>query len=316
MKPVNEQFWECLEQLVEHAEIVVERPKGSVHPRFPDTIYPLDYGYLDQTKSSDGSGVDVWIGSEPERELKGIMISVDLFKRDVEVKLALGCSPAEIEQIHAFMNSGAMKVEFIHRKHGTFTDLIRSRRSVREFLSDPIPREMLEAILEAATWAPSAHNRQPWRFVVLTGADYKRKLASEMGAKFYEDLLAGGLSEEEIQRVVSRSRRRIESAPVVVLLCLDATLGDPYPDESRQQAEYLMGVQSVALAGGTLLLAAHAAGLGGVWVCAPLFAPEIVRTALALPEHWEPVGLILLGTPARIPAPRPRAPVSEVALFL
>jgi F420 biosynthesis protein FbiB-like protein len=138
---------------------------------------------------------------------------------------------------------------------GSLQEFIRSRRSVREFLPNPISKEMLETILETATWAPSAHNRQPWRFVVLTGTENKSKLAGKMGAKFSEDLLADGLSEEEVQRVVSRSRRRIELAPVVVLLCLDATLGDQYPDARRQQAEYFMGVQSVAL--GSLSSGSH-----------------------------------------------------------
>jgi nitroreductase len=104
-------------------------------------------------------------------------------------------------------------------------------------------------------------------------------------------------------------------APVAILLCLDATLGDTYGDERRQQSEYLMGVQSVALAGGQLLLAAHAEGLGSVWTCAPLFAPEAARRALELPAHWQPQALLLLGFPATIPPPRPRRPFDEIALF-
>ena len=77
-----------------------------------------------------------------------------------------------------------------------------------------------------------------------------------------------------------------------------------------------MGVQSVALAGGTLLLAAHAEGLGGVWVCAPLFTPDTVRASLDLPSDWVPQGMILLGYPEKVPEPRPRRPVSEVTRFL
>ena len=199
---------------------------------------------------------------------------------------------------------------------GSLQDFIRSRRSVRGFLPDPIPQETLETILETATWAPSAHNHQPWRFVILTKLEDKRNLAHQMGSDFQRDLLGDGLPEDEVDRIVCRSQIRIELAPAVVLLCLDATQGDQYPDAKRQQAEYLMGVQSVALAGGALLLAAHAYGLGGVWVCAPLFAPQAARSALALPEHWEPQGLILLGYPARVSAPRPRRALSEIAVFL
>jgi nitroreductase len=100
-----------------------------------------------------------------------------------------------------------------------------------------------------------------------------------------------------------------------VLLCLDVFTGDAYPDTPRQAAEHLMGVQSVALAGGYLLLAAHAAGLGGVWVCAPLFAPEAARRALDLPSEWQPQALILLGYPAQTPEARPRVPLADVVTF-
>lgn len=192
---------------------------------------------------------------------------------------------------------------------------IRSRRSVRHFRPQPVGRETLEIVLESATWAPSAHNRQPWRFAVLTRAQDKTGLAQAMGADFRQDLLADGVDETEVEKLVERSRERLETAPVVIVLCLDILAGDVYPDEIRQLAEYLMGVQGVALAGENLLLAAHAEGLGGVWVCAPLFAPETVRHALDLPDHWEPQGLILLGYPERTPEPRPRRPVSEVARF-
>jgi nitroreductase len=77
-----------------------------------------------------------------------------------------------------------------------------------------------------------------------------------------------------------------------------------------------MGVQSVAMAGSTLLLAAHAEGLGGVWVCAPLFAPHTIQRVLNLPSEWQPQGLILIGFPSRVPEPRPRRNVGELAVFL
>ncbi len=77
-----------------------------------------------------------------------------------------------------------------------------------------------------------------------------------------------------------------------------------------------MGVQGVAMAGVTLLFAAHTLGLGGVWLCAPLFTPETVRYCLNLSETWLPQGLILLGYPAENPAPRPRQLIREVSLYL
>ena len=198
------------------------------------------------------------------------------------------------------------------------TDLLawlESRRSVRRFRPEPVPQDQLRRVLEAATWAPSAHNRQPWRFAVLTSSGAKSCLAEALGGEFRRDLLVDGLSEEEVDLQLTRSRQRILSAPVAILLCLDSTLGDTYRDERRQQAESMMGVQSAALAGGQLLLAAHAEGLGGVWMCAPLFAPEAARGALELPSSWQPQALLLLGYPDQIPAPRPRRPLDEIALF-
>lgn len=192
---------------------------------------------------------------------------------------------------------------------------LRSRRSVRQFKPEPVPMEVVERILETATWAPSSHNRQSWRFAVLLSREAKARLAAAMAADFRRDLLADGLEPEEVERTVARSRERITASPLAILLCLDLTSGDAYPDARRRQAEYLMGVQSVALAGGQLLLAAQAEGLGGVWVCAPLFAPQAARASLDLPPDWEPQGLVLLGYPARIPPPRGRDPVREVSRF-
>jgi coenzyme F420-0:L-glutamate ligase/coenzyme F420-1:gamma-L-glutamate ligase len=195
-------------------------------------------------------------------------------------------------------------------------EFLRTRRSIRQFTSQPVDGDVLARILETATYAPSAHNRQPCRFAVLTSPAAKTRLADEMGADFRRDLLSDSLPPAEADKVVRRSRQRIEEAPVVVLLCQDPTVGDDYPDAARQRAEYIMGLQGVTLAGGTLLLAAHAEGLGGVWVCAPLFAQDTVRQALGLPENWEPQGMLLLGYPARIPPPRRRRPIQEVTLYL
>jgi F420 biosynthesis protein FbiB-like protein len=194
-------------------------------------------------------------------------------------------------------------------------DFLHSRRSVRRFLAREIPPETVERILEIASWAPSAHNRQPWRFAVLAAQEARVRLAEEMGADFRRDLAEDGLEPEEIDARVQRSCRRIVEAPLAIVLCLDPVDFDHYPDSERQAAEHRMGVQSTALAGGWLLLAAHAEGLGGVWVCAPLFAPQAVRRALGLPPGWEPQALLLLGYPERIPEPRPRKPSSQTTLF-
>jgi F420 biosynthesis protein FbiB-like protein len=195
-------------------------------------------------------------------------------------------------------------------------EFIRSRRSVRRFLPDPVPEEAIQRILEIAIWAPSAHNRQPWRFAVLAGETSRRRLADAMGEDFRRDLLADGLPFEQVEAQVERSRQRIIEAPAAILVCLDSAEMDTYPDERRQTAEFQMGVQSVAMAGQNLLLAAHAEGLGAVWMCAPLFAQDAACRALALPETWQPQGMVLLGYPKLIPPIRQNRSIAEVIKFL
>jgi coenzyme F420-0:L-glutamate ligase/coenzyme F420-1:gamma-L-glutamate ligase len=85
---------------------------------------------------------------------------------------------------------------------------------------------------------------------------------------------------------------------------------DRYPDK-RQRAEHLMAVQSTAMAVQNLLLAATADGLGACWMCAPLFCPDVVRAALALPDDWEPQALVTLGGPADTGKPATRWPLAE-----
>ena len=92
-------FWAKVDSLVEGASVVVDRPKGSVHPQLPTLIYPLDYGFLSGTTSSDGNGVDVWIGSLKRRRVTGVICTVDLTKRDAEVKVLLNCTRAEQRRI-------------------------------------------------------------------------------------------------------------------------------------------------------------------------------------------------------------------------
>jgi len=193
---------------------------------------------------------------------------------------------------------------------------LRSRRSVRKFKPDPVPEATINQILETATWAPNAHNRQPWRFAVLTGEEAKSDLTEAMAPEFKRALTAEGAPPEEIEKALARSRRRIMGAPVVILLCLQPEVMNTYADPTRQEGEYLIAVQSVAMAGSHLLLAAHAEGLGGVWNCAPLFAPSQVRQALGLPKSWEAQGMVLLGYPAGEPSERHRKPPEDVIRFI
>lgn len=194
--------------------------------------------------------------------------------------------------------------------------IIHSRRSIRRYAATSVPREVVERLLTAAVWSPSAHNRQPWRFAVLTEASTKERLARAMGDKLRADRLTDGDLPAVVEQDAARSYARITEAPVAVLACLTLAEMDSYADERRARAEYLMAVQSVAMALQNLLLAAHAAGLGACWMCAPLFCPAVVREALALPMDWEAQALITLGYPASAGKPAQRQPLGNVTLWL
>ncbi len=174
-------------------------------------------------------------------------------------------------------------------------ELIKSRRSIRCYTKEAIPRETITRLIEAATWAPSAHNRQPWRFAVLTELADKDRLAWAMGARLRANRTADGDDPADIERDVARSYARLTGAPVLIIVCLSMADMDRYPDAQRTRNEWVMAAQSVAMAAQNLLLLAQAEGLAACWACAPLFAPELARDTLGLPEDWEAQGLITLG---------------------
>ena len=195
----------------------------------------------------------------------------------------------------------------------SFHELAASRQSIRQFKDEPVAKELVERILKTACQAPSAHNRQPWRFVVMQRGGDRERLAQAMSLRFRRDLERDELPSEKIERLVRRGYERLTEPPLAILLFRTMEDMDRYPDERRRRAEETMATQSVALAGGQLLLAAHAEGLGACWVCAPLFVPEIVRGELDLPQEWQAEGVIILGWPAESGRDRSRKPLEEVA---
>ena len=100
----GEPFWSVLDALVADAEVVVERPAGSPHPRFPESTYPLDYGFLRGTTSGDGADIDVFLGRADARRVTGVVATVDARKRDTELKVLLDCTPAQAETVHQFLS--------------------------------------------------------------------------------------------------------------------------------------------------------------------------------------------------------------------
>lgn len=181
---------------------------------------------------------------------------------------------------------------------GVLLSALRSRRSIRRYTDQPISRDQLEGLLTAATWAPSAHNRQPWRFAAILTVATREALARQMGERLRHDLRADNIPAALIEQDAARSYSRITGAAALIVVCLSLADMDRYPDATRAAAEHLMAAQSTAMAAQNLLLAAHAHGLGACWMCAPLFCPDVVRASLTLPDDWQPQALITLGYPA------------------
>jgi len=194
----------------------------------------------------------------------------------------------------------------------TLQGVITSRRSVRRYAAAAVDGGVLDRLLAAASSAPSAHNRQPWRFAILEDAASKERLATAMGERLRADRLADGDDPDDVARDVARSYARITQAPLAILACLDTGDMDQYPDARRQTAERVMAIQSTAMAVQNLLLAAHAEGLGACVMCAPLFCGPTVVAALSLPHRWEPQTLITLGQPAGPGKERPRLPLEKI----
>ena len=103
MEDYNGDFWKALDELVNNSEIIIDRPKGAAHPRYPDFIYKVDYGYLKDTTSMDGGGIDVWVGSGGKK-IDAVMCIVDLMKKYSEIKVLIGCTEEEKKTVYETHN--------------------------------------------------------------------------------------------------------------------------------------------------------------------------------------------------------------------
>jgi len=192
-------------------------------------------------------------------------------------------------------------------------DAIKKRRSIRNYAPRRVSPEILREILEAARWAPSAHNVQPWRFIVLTDLPQKRELAKAMADAWMADMIKDGFLPEAREKMSDASVERFTHAPVLILACLTMSDMDRYEDESRQRSERDLAVQSLGAAIQNMLLAAHDRELGACWFCAPVFCKEAVRTILKIPKDVEPQALIAMGYPAEAPSAPQRKTLENYA---
>ena len=153
-------------------------------------------------------------------------------------------------------------------------------------------------------------------FRVLRHQGPKIRLANAMAERLRADRLRDGEPPAAVEADVSRSVERIIWAPVVLLVTTTKADMDAYPDTPRREAENMMAIQSTAMAVQNLLLAAHAAGLGACWMCAPLFCPHEVRATLDLPADWQPQAIVTLGLPVSAGKPYSRHALSHVVRYV
>ncbi len=178
-------------------------------------------------------------------------------------------------------------------------DELKLRRSIRKYQDCPVPQDLIRDVLLAAGWAPSAHNAQPWRFIVLADASVKQELAESMAESWAVDMANDGLIiEDEIRK---KRVERFATAPALILACLTMSEMKKFSDEKLEDCERDLAMQSLGAAIQNILLAAHAKGLGACWFCAPGFCKGTVRKVLKIPCNVEPEALILMGYPAEQP---------------
>jgi coenzyme F420-0:L-glutamate ligase/coenzyme F420-1:gamma-L-glutamate ligase len=194
----------------------------------------------------------------------------------------------------------------------SFDEIIRGRRSIRQYQPRPVPRELVVQVIDAARWAPSPHGRMPWRFVVLTQPERKRCLADAMAVEWERNLEMDRQPPEIVAVRLQKSKARVTGAPVVIIPCLYLGDLDEYPDAQRQQAETTMAVQSLGAAIQNMLLTAYQLGLDTGWMCAPLFCPAVVGGALDLDRALIPQALIMLGYTTHEPQRRERLPLDTI----
>ncbi len=188
------------------------------------------------------------------------------------------------------------------------------RRSIRRFSADPVPGHLVEAAVAEALTAPAPHHTRPVRFVWLQSAETRTRLLDRMRDKWRADLTGDGKPAEAVERRVHRGQILYEATEVVIpFLVSDGA--HAYPDAARTQAEHTMFTVAVGAAVQALLVALAVRGVGSCWIGSTIFAADLVRSELQLPDDWEPLGAIAIGYPHE-PEQQPRPPAALDGLLV
>ena len=171
------------------------------------------------------------------------------------------------------------------------------RRSVRRFSAEPVAPELIEAAVAEALTAPAPHHTRPVRFVWMADATAKIALLDRMKDKWRSDLGGDGKAPDAVERRVGRGQI-LYDAPELVIPFMVPDGAHSYPDAARTAAEHTMFTVAVGAAVQALLVALAVRGVGSCWIGSTIFAADLVRSELDLPDDWEPLGAIAIGYPA------------------
>ncbi|TKJ20822.1 MAG: coenzyme F420-0:L-glutamate ligase [Promethearchaeota archaeon Loki_b32] len=178
--------------------------------------------------------------------------------------------------------------------------LLKNRRSYKlPFAPRIVDKKIIEECIELARWAPSAHNGQFWRYTILERDKTRVNLIDKMNEKLRNDLQKNGKSKEFIKLKIEGTRNNFVKAPILIILCLDSLDLEKYPDPERTQNEFILGIQSISSSATYLLLAFEMKKLAACWYCAPIFAKDIIKESLQLPDTYIPMAFFTVGYPLK-----------------
>lgn len=187
------------------------------------------------------------------------------------------------------------------------------RRSVRAFSAEAVPDHLIEAAVGEALTAPAPHHTRPVRFVWIQDPAVRVGLLDAMKDQWRADLLGDGRDPDSVERRVARGQI-LYDAPELVIPFMVPDGAHTYPDEHRTAAEHTMFTVAAGAAVQGLLVALAVRGVGSCWIGSTIFAPDLVRAALDLPDDWEPLGAIAIGYPADPSGPRDPVPTDDLLI--
>jgi coenzyme F420-0:L-glutamate ligase/coenzyme F420-1:gamma-L-glutamate ligase len=185
---------------------------------------------------------------------------------------------------------------------------------VRQFSGEPVAPQLIEDAVAEALTAPAPHHTRPVRFVWLQTRAIRDRLLERMRDKWRADLTGDGKPADAVERRTARGQI-LYDAPEVVIPFLVPDGAHSYPDAARTDAEHTMFTVAVGAAVQALLVALAVRDVGSCWIGSTIFAADLVRAELDLPDDWEPLGAIAIGYPEQ-PVTDPRQPVEVSDLLV